>query len=71
MATRFCLSATNFRLDFAAELRNRRLWHDPRHRQCNLASLTSLAFEGDELKAIVYTEPAADLVAKAQKGAGA
>ena len=50
---------------------NRRLWHDPRHRQCNLASLTSLAFEGDELKAIVYTEPAADLVAKAQKGAGA
>ena len=50
---------------------DRRLWHDPRHRQCNLASLTSLAFEGDELKAIVYTEPAADLVAKAQKGAGA
>lgn len=40
----------------------RRLWHDPRKRQCNLASLTSLAFEGDELKAIVYTEPCADLV---------
>ncbi len=50
---------------------DRRLWHDPRHRQCNLASLTSLAFEGDDLKAIVYTEPAGDLVAKAQKGAGA
>ncbi len=55
------------RLDFE----DRRLWHDPRNRQCNLASLTSLAFEGDELKAIVYTEPAGDLVAKAQKGAGA
>lgn len=50
---------------------NRRLWHDPRHRQCNLASVTSLVFTGDELKAIVYTEPAGDLVAKAQKGAGA
>lgn len=55
------------RLDFE----DRRLWHDPRKRQCNLASLTSLAFEGDDLKAIVYTEPAADLVAKASKGAGA
>jgi len=55
------------RLDFE----DRRLWHDPRHRQCNLASLTSLAFDGDDLKAIVYTEPAGDLVAKAQKGAGA
>ena len=50
---------------------DRRLWHDPRNRQCNLASLTSLAFEGDDLKAIVYTEPAGDLVAKAHKGAGA
>ena len=37
------------RLDFE----DRRLWHDPRKRQCNLASLTSLAFEGDDLKAIV------------------
>jgi broad specificity phosphatase PhoE len=50
---------------------DRRLWHDPRSRQCSLASLTSLAFEGDELKAIVYTEPAGDLLAGAQKGAGA
>ncbi len=50
---------------------DRRLWHDPRHRQCNLASLTSLAFEGDRLKAIVYTEPAAVLVTLAHKGAGA
>lgn len=50
---------------------DRHLWHDPRKRQCALASLTSLAFDGDQLQAIVYTEPAADLVAKAHKGAGA
>lgn len=53
------------------DMEGRHLWHDPRKRQCNLASLTSLAFEGDQLKAIVYTEPAADLAAHAHKGAGA
>ena len=35
----------------------RRLWHDPRSRQCTLASLTSLAYDGDTLAAITYTEP--------------
>ncbi len=50
---------------------DRKLWHDPRKRQCNLASLTSLVFDGDRLQAIVYTEPSADLVKKAKKGAGA
>jgi broad specificity phosphatase PhoE len=35
-----------------------RLWHDPRHRQCGLASLTSLVYEGDTLVDIVYSEPA-------------
>ena len=50
---------------------DRRLWHDPRRRQCNLASVTSLVFQDDTLEAIAYTEPAADLVARAQKGAGA
>jgi broad specificity phosphatase PhoE len=35
-----------------------RLWHDPRRRQCALASLTSLVFEGGELVQIRYTEPA-------------
>lgn len=52
-------------------LENRRLWHDPRKRQCALASLTSLVYEGDTLKAIAYSEPAADLDAIAQPGAGA
>jgi broad specificity phosphatase PhoE len=34
------------------------LWHDPRKRQCSLASLTSLVFEGEELVGIQYSEPA-------------
>lgn len=50
---------------------DRRLWHDPRSRQCSLASVTSFVFTDDELDAIAYSEPAADLVAMASKGAGA
>lgn len=34
-----------------------RLWHDPRRRQCALASLTSLTFDGPRLAAIAYAEP--------------
>lgn len=49
----------------------RRLWHDPRSRQCTLASLTSLTFEGDRLVSIAYTEPARDLLPGASKIAGA
>lgn len=40
----------------------RRLAHDPRHRQCTLASLTSFTYEGDEIVKVAYSEPAADLV---------
>jgi len=36
----------------------RRLWHDPRHRQCSLASLTTLVFTGTELSQLRYSEPA-------------
>jgi broad specificity phosphatase PhoE len=36
----------------------RRLWHDPRSRQCGLASLTSLVFADAELTGVYYTEPA-------------
>ncbi|WP_028661679.1 histidine phosphatase family protein [Saccharomonospora saliphila] len=36
----------------------RRLWHDPRRRQCSLASLTSLVFAGESLVEVVYSEPA-------------
>lgn len=49
----------------------RRFVHDPRHRQCNLASLTSLVFDADQLVSIVYTEPAAALYPQSTKGVGA
>jgi broad specificity phosphatase PhoE len=41
---------------------DRRLWHDPRKRQCGLASLTSFAYRGDELVSVSYEQPALDLV---------
>lgn len=50
---------------------DRRLWHDPRNRQCTLASLTSLEFRDRDLVAISYTEPSRDLLAQASKVAGA
>lgn len=50
---------------------DRRLWHDPRNRQCTLASITSLTYDDDRLSAISFTEPSRDLLAKASKIAGA
>jgi broad specificity phosphatase PhoE len=41
-----------------------RLWHDPRKRECSLASITSFHFEGTRLAGIGYSEPAAHLVAQ-------
>jgi broad specificity phosphatase PhoE len=52
-------------------LEGKRLWHDPRKRECSLASLTSLTYVGDDLTSITYTEPAAELLARAAKKAGA
>ena len=40
------------------QLERRRLWHDPRRRQCSLASVTSLVFDGAELTRLAYSEPA-------------
>jgi len=37
---------------------HKHLWHDPRHRQCSLASLTSFVFDDENLVRIDYTEPA-------------
>lgn len=45
----------------------RKLFHDPRKRQCGLASVTSLTFDGDDIVDITYAEPAATL----PKGHGA
>jgi broad specificity phosphatase PhoE len=39
----------------------KRLFHDPRKRQCGLASVTSLTFDGDRIASIAYHEPAATL----------
>ena len=46
-----------------------RLFHDPRHRQCALASVTSFTFDGDRIVAVDYNEPAASL--PTGSGAGA
>lgn len=35
------------------------LWHNPAHRQCALASVTSLGFDGERLVRVGYAEPAA------------
>jgi broad specificity phosphatase PhoE len=53
------------------KLMGRRLWHDPRHRQCSLASLTTLSYQDGELESVTYSEPASALLPQAHKGAGA
>ena len=55
-------------------IEKKRLWHDPRRRQCGLASITSFRFEDSKVVGIDYAEPAAHLVAlsataKTAKGA--
>ncbi|OIQ83511.1 phosphoserine phosphatase 1 [mine drainage metagenome] len=50
---------------------HRRLWHDPRRRECSLASMTSLDFDGDRLVRVRYSEPAAELLPGAARVAGA
>ncbi|HIV58761.1 MAG TPA: histidine phosphatase family protein [Candidatus Stackebrandtia faecavium] len=47
----------------------RRLWHDPRKRECSLASLTSFHFDGSRLTDVTYSEPAKTLVASSPNAA--
>ena len=43
----------------------RRLMHDPRKRECTLASVTSFHFDGEGMiDSISYAEPAKDLLRK-------
>ncbi|MEJ5913876.1 histidine phosphatase family protein [Pseudokineococcus sp. 1T1Z-3] len=49
----------------------RRYAHDPRRRECSLASLTSLHYVGHRLEGVTYREPAADLLPGAKAVAGA
>ena len=39
-----------------------RLWHDPRNRECALASVTGFRYERGRIVDVWYTEPAGDLV---------
>ena len=52
----------------ALTLLDRRLWHDPRRRQCSLASLTTFAYEDEQIVSVAYSEPAADLLPEPAKG---
>ncbi len=47
----------------------RPFFHDPRRRQCTLASLTSFHFNGTALTKVVYSEPAGDLIPTRDKKA--
>ncbi|MBO2451467.1 histidine phosphatase family protein [Actinomadura barringtoniae] len=49
---------------------HRRLWHHPVKRECGLASVTSLTFEGSRLVEVSYNEPA-EGIAKGPSVAGA
>lgn len=50
---------------------HRRLWHDPRQRECTLTSITSLDFDGDTIRRVRYAEPCADLLPGAANVTGA
>ena len=41
---------------------HKHLWHDPRKRQCTLASVTSFNYVGEQLVGVEYHEPAKDLL---------
>jgi broad specificity phosphatase PhoE len=49
----------------------RRLWHDPRNRECTLTSVTTLDFDGGTLTGVRYAEPSADLLPGAANIPGA
>ena len=49
----------------------RKLWHDPRQRECTLTSVTTLDFDGAVLTGVRYAEPSADLLPGAANVPGA
>ena len=51
------------------KVERKRLWHDPRRRQCALGSLTSFTFDGDVIVNVNYTEPSGDAGAGQVAGA--
>ena len=49
----------------------KRLWHDPRSRECTLASVTTIEFIGEDIAGVSYTEPAGRLLAASTNAVGA
>lgn len=49
----------------------KRLWHDPRSRECTLASVTTIEFRGDDVVGVTYTEPAGRLLPASTNAVGA
>jgi broad specificity phosphatase PhoE len=47
------------------------LWHDPRRRQCSVASLTSVHWADARFVGLTYSEPAAELLPAAASSPGA
>ncbi|MCK2199802.1 histidine phosphatase family protein [Corynebacterium callunae] len=41
--------------------RGKQLWHNPAARQCDLASVTSLVFQNDQIVDVHYNEPAQEI----------
>lgn len=54
-----------------SQLEGRRLAHDPRRRECSLASLTSITVERGRIVGVRYTEPAKDLLPSTRQVPGA
>ncbi|GAC1445682.1 MAG: histidine phosphatase family protein [Mycobacteriales bacterium] len=50
---------------------DRRLWHRPDHRQCGLASLTSISWVNGALEKVTYSEPAGAAARRRDAGVGA
>ncbi|SFT60331.1 Broad specificity phosphatase PhoE [Actinopolyspora lacussalsi subsp. righensis] len=46
-------------------IEGRALWHDPRRRQCSLASVTSMVFRGEKFERLAYAEPVGETDARA------
>ena len=49
----------------------RKLWHRPDRRQCGLASVTTLTWDGARLASVTYAEPAGELTRQAAATPGA
>lgn len=49
----------------------KRLWHDPRSRECTLASVTTVEFTGEKVTGVRYAEPAGRLLAASTNAVGA